>query len=87
MPGQRSNAPPVPYFEPAVVPDVFVDGLAFVEDRGDIVRLVFWAEHTSYDTGEGRSERQISHRLVMTKDAFRNLIHTLGVRVFRVEAH
>lgn len=62
---ERDRDVPV-LIEPVAVQDVFVSGLAAVEEAGDVVRVTFYAEH-----GVPVPELVVAARIIMPKSAWR----------------
>jgi hypothetical protein len=71
--------PPVEYpiVELMAVLDTFVVGMAPIEDRGDFVRLIFWADHRD-GSEESISERVVVARLVATKATYGRMMRQMG---------
>lgn len=82
--GRAAPACAAPLIESVPVEDIFVTGLGMIEQRGDFIRMIFFAEGPVFDGSQcGPPDiRAVRARLVCTEDRLRRMLrqirHALG---------
>lgn len=76
----------VPLAEPVVVPDVFVSGLARIEEiGGGVLRFTFFANQRSTAMPDERNEHVIVARIVMPLNAVKDAAYAAIIAVEGVQ--